>query len=162
MKKRYQIDREQAVRQFHKQAEESGQEPQLHLPLKEVAAALQQSVGELMRQAGLELMQLIMDNEVRQLAGEHYQRRQARAALPLGPRARLPRRRWTEGPHSAAAAAQRRRPRTIPGQLCVVPPLRAARRRRLGQAHARALDTELLESRAGVCRRLWHRKVSGE
>ena len=77
MKKRYQIDREQAVRQFHKQAEESGQELQLHLPLKEVAAALQQSVGELMRQAGLELMQLIMDNEVRQLAGEHYQRREA-------------------------------------------------------------------------------------
>ena len=69
MKKRYQIDREQAVRQFHKQAEESGQELQLHLPLKEVAAALRQSVGELMRQAGLELMQLIMDNEVRQLAG---------------------------------------------------------------------------------------------
>ena len=72
MKKRYQIDREQAARQFHKQAEESGQELQLHLPLKEVAAALQQSVGELMRQAGLELMQLIMDNEVRQLAGEGY------------------------------------------------------------------------------------------
>ena len=77
MKKRYQIDREQAVRQFHKQAEESGQELQLHLPLKEVAAALQQGVGELMRQAGLDLMQLIMDNEVRQLTGEHYQRRQA-------------------------------------------------------------------------------------
>ena len=75
MKKQYQIDREQAVRRFHKQAEESGQELQLHLPLKEVAAALQQGVGELMRQAGLELMQLIMDNEVRQLAGERYQRR---------------------------------------------------------------------------------------
>ena len=44
MKKRYQIDREQAVR-HHKQAEESGQELQLHLPLKEVAAALQQSVS---------------------------------------------------------------------------------------------------------------------
>ena len=28
--------------------------------------------------------------------------------------------------------------------------------------HARALDAELFESRAGVCRRLWHRKVSGE
>ena len=77
MKKRYQIDREQAVRQFQKQAEESGQELHLHLPLKEVAAALQQGVGELMRQAGLELMQLVMDNEVRQLAGEHYQRREA-------------------------------------------------------------------------------------
>ena len=84
MKKRYQIDREQAVRQFHKQAEESGQELQLHLPLKEVAAALQQSVGELMRQAGLDLMQLIMDNEVRQLAGEHYQRRQAEQSYRWG------------------------------------------------------------------------------
>ena len=48
MKKRYQTDREQAVRQFHRQAEESEQELQLHLPLKEVAAALQQGVGELM------------------------------------------------------------------------------------------------------------------
>ena len=76
MKKRYQIDREQAVRRFHRQAEESEQEPQLHLPLKQVAAAPQQGVGQLMRQAGLELMQLIMDNEVGQLAGERYQRRE--------------------------------------------------------------------------------------
>ncbi len=76
MKKRYQIDREQAVRRFNKQAEESEQELQLHLPLKEVAAALQQGVGRLLRQAGLELMQLIMDNEVRQLAGGRYQRRE--------------------------------------------------------------------------------------
>ena len=117
MKKRYQIDREQAVRRFHKQAEQSGQELQLHLPLKEVAAALQQGVGELLRQAGLELMQLIMDNEVRQLAGRLLPAAPSRAALPLGPRKRLPRRRWTEGPHSASAAAQRRRSRTTLGQL---------------------------------------------
>ena len=45
------------------------------LPLKEVAAALQEGVGWLMRDAGLELMQLVMDNEVRQLAGERYERR---------------------------------------------------------------------------------------
>ena len=45
------------------------------MPLKQVAAALQDGVGQLMRQAGLELMPLIMDNEVRQLAGERYQRR---------------------------------------------------------------------------------------
>ena len=43
--------------------------------LKEVAAALQEGVGQLMRQAGLELMQLVMDNEVRHLAGERYERR---------------------------------------------------------------------------------------
>ena len=46
------------------------------MPLKEVAAALQEGVGHLMRQAGLELMQLVMDEEVRELAGERYQRRQ--------------------------------------------------------------------------------------
>ena len=75
MKKRYQIDREDAVRRFRRQAQESEQELQLHLPLQEVAAAWQEGVGHLMRQAGLELMQLIMDNEVRQTAGERYQRR---------------------------------------------------------------------------------------
>ena len=76
MKKRYQIDREQAVRRFREQAATSEQELQLQLPLKEVAAALQEGVGHLMRQAGLELMQLIMDNEVRNLAGERYERRE--------------------------------------------------------------------------------------
>ena len=76
MKKRCQIDREDAVRQFRKRAEQSEESLQLHLPLKEVAAALQEGVGHLMRQAGLELMQLVMDEEVRELAGERYQRRQ--------------------------------------------------------------------------------------
>ena len=75
MKKQYQIDRDSAVRRFQKQAQEGEQELQLNLPLTEVAAALQESVGRLMRQAGLELMQLIMDNEVRSLAGERYERR---------------------------------------------------------------------------------------
>ena len=76
MKRRYQIDRESAVSRFRKHAAESEQELQLHLPLKEVAAALQEGVGHLMRQAGLELMQLIMDNEVRHAAGERYERRE--------------------------------------------------------------------------------------
>ncbi len=76
MTKRYQIDRERAVQAFHRQAEQSEESLQLTLPLKEVAAALQDGVGHLMRQAGLELMQLIMEEEVRQLAGERYQRRE--------------------------------------------------------------------------------------
>ena len=75
MKKRYQIDREQAVGKFQEQAKHSEESLQLTLPLKEVAAALQEGVGRLMRDAGLELMQLVMDNEVRQLAGERYERR---------------------------------------------------------------------------------------
>ena len=76
MKKRYQIDRERAVQNFQKQASHSEQSLQLKLPFKEVAAALQDGVGHLMRQAGLELMQLIMEEEVRQLAGECCQRRE--------------------------------------------------------------------------------------
>ena len=76
MKKRYQIDHERAVQNFQKQASHSEQSLQLTLPFKEVAAALQDGVGHLMRQAGLELMQLIMEEEVRQLAGERCQRRE--------------------------------------------------------------------------------------
>ncbi len=76
MKKRYQIDRERAVQKFQKQAQHSDESLQLTLPLKQVAAALQDGVGHLMRQAGLELMQLIMEEEVRQLAGERCQRRE--------------------------------------------------------------------------------------
>ena len=59
MKKRYQIDREQAVGKFQEQAKHSEESLQLTLPLKEVAAALQEGVGRLMRDAGLELMQLV-------------------------------------------------------------------------------------------------------
>lgn len=84
MKRRYQIDREKAVRRFREEAEKGDREVQLHLPLKEVATALQEGVGELMRQAGLELMQLIMEDEVRQLAGERWQRRQGEQGYRWG------------------------------------------------------------------------------
>ena len=76
MKRRYPIDRAKAVRRFREQAQQEDREIPLHRPLKEVAAALQEGVGELMRQAGLELRQLIMEGEVRQLAGERSKRRQ--------------------------------------------------------------------------------------
>ncbi len=76
MKKRYQIDREKAVRRFREEAAESDPEVQLALPLKQIAAALQVGVGALMRQAGLEPMRLVMEDEVRQLAGERCRRRQ--------------------------------------------------------------------------------------
>ena len=37
VKRRYQIDREKAVRRFREQAQQEDREIQLHLPLKEVA-----------------------------------------------------------------------------------------------------------------------------
>ena len=46
MKKRYQIDRERAVQNFQKQAQHSEESLQLALPLKQVAAALQDGVGK--------------------------------------------------------------------------------------------------------------------
>ena len=52
MRRRYQIDRERAVRRFQEQAAEGPAEVQLHLPLKDVAAALQEGVGQLMRKPG--------------------------------------------------------------------------------------------------------------
>ena len=44
MKKQYQIDRERAVGKFHEQAKHSEESLQLTLPLKEVAAALQEAL----------------------------------------------------------------------------------------------------------------------
>jgi len=76
VKKPYQIDREKAVQQFRDDAQQGDRELQLHLPLKQIVAALQNGVGGLMRQAGLTLMQLIMEDGVRQLAGERCRRRQ--------------------------------------------------------------------------------------
>ena len=84
MKKRYQIDREKAVRRFQQEAAENNRELQLALPLKQVAADLQEGAGELMRRAGLELMQLVMEDEVRQLAGERCRRRQDDEAYRWG------------------------------------------------------------------------------
>ena len=70
MKRRYRIDREKALRRFQKHAEEGPAEVQLHLPLKEAAAALQEGADRLMRQAGLERRQLVLREEVRPLAGK--------------------------------------------------------------------------------------------
>jgi hypothetical protein len=60
MKKRYQIDQQRAVQQFRR--------------------LLQEGVGNLLRHAGLELMHLVMDEEVKSLAGERHQQHEQRRA----------------------------------------------------------------------------------
>ena len=105
MKRRYQIDREKAVHRCERQVAEEDREVQLQLPLKQIAAALQDDVGELMRQAGLELMQLIMEDEVRQLARRTLPTTRGRTRLSPGPRTRLPRRRRPENQSPTAARA---------------------------------------------------------
>lgn len=72
MKKKYQIEKQRAVQGFRKLAQDVNPPVQLMMPMMEVAAFLQEGVGHLQRQAGLLLMQAVMDQEVRHLAGERH------------------------------------------------------------------------------------------
>ena len=75
MKKRYQINRQRAVQQFRQFATEENPSIQMVLPMADVVAMLQDGVGHLLRQAGLALMNLVMEEEVRCLAGERHEQR---------------------------------------------------------------------------------------
>lgn len=70
MKPRYQIEQQRAVQQFRRIATEQNPNIQMILPLADIVGMLQQGVGNLLREAGLTLMQMVMEEEVRQLAGE--------------------------------------------------------------------------------------------
>ena len=74
MKKRYQIDQQRAVQQFRRLATEQNPNIQMILPMADIVGLLQEGVGNLLRHAGLELMHLVMDEEVRHIAGERHQR----------------------------------------------------------------------------------------
>jgi hypothetical protein len=69
MKKRYQIARQRAVQEFRQLAREQNPNLQMIVPMTEVVGLLQEGVGHLMREAGLALMSLVMEEEVRHLAG---------------------------------------------------------------------------------------------
>ena len=73
MKRRYQIAGHRAVQSFRRLAAEGNPNIQLILPMAEVVGLLQEGVGHLLREAGLALMQLVMEEEVRHLAGERHQ-----------------------------------------------------------------------------------------
>ena len=65
MKRRYQIAVHRAVQSFRRWAREENPNIQMVLPLAEVVSLLQEGVGHLLREAGLALMQLVMEEEVR-------------------------------------------------------------------------------------------------
>src|SRR5712671_6656735 len=67
MKKRYQIDQQRAVQQFRRLATEQNPNIQMILPMADIVGLLQEGVGNLLRHAGLELMHLVMDEEVKSL-----------------------------------------------------------------------------------------------
>jgi putative transposase len=84
MKKQYQIDKQRAVQQFRRLATEENPNIQMVLPLAEIVGLLQDGVGHLLREAGLSLMNLVMEEEVRHLAGERHEQHEGRLAHRWG------------------------------------------------------------------------------
>src|SRR5581483_636816 len=94
MKKRYQIESQRAVKQFAEMAAAENPAVQMVLPLAEALGWLRQGVGELIRQAGVQLMDLMMQEEVRALVGERSQRQAERTAV-----------RWLRSPTNARTSS---------------------------------------------------------
>src|SRR6266403_5869663 len=84
MKKPYQIESQRAVKQLEAMAADGNPAVQMVLPMVEMVGWLRKGVGELIRQAGLQLMDLLMQEEVRELAGERSQRQAERTASRWG------------------------------------------------------------------------------
>ena len=84
MKKPYQIESQRAVKQLEAMAADGNPVVQMVLPMAEMLGWLRQGVGELIRQAGLRLMDLLMQEEVRELVGERSQRQAERTAHRWG------------------------------------------------------------------------------
>jgi transposase-like protein len=84
MKKPYQIEAQPAVKQFEAMAADGNPAVQMMLPMAEMVGWLRKGVGELVRQAGLQLMDLLMQEEVRDLVGERSQRQAERTANRWG------------------------------------------------------------------------------
>jgi putative transposase len=84
MKKPYQIEAQRAIKQLDAMAADGNPAVQMMLPMAEMVGWLRKGVGELIRQAGLQLMGLLMQEEVRELAGERSERQSARTANRWG------------------------------------------------------------------------------
>jgi putative transposase len=84
MKRQYQIEQQRAVQQFRRIATEQNPDIQMILPLADIVGLLQQGVGNLLRETGLALMQTVMEEEVRHLAGERHQQHEGRRAHRWG------------------------------------------------------------------------------
>lgn len=84
MKKPYQIEAQRAVKRLEQMTDEGKLTVQMVLPMAETMGWLRQGVGELIRQAGLQLIQLLMEEEVRELVGERSQPQADRQASRWG------------------------------------------------------------------------------
>jgi transposase-like protein len=84
MKKPYQIEAQRAVKQLEAMAADGNPAVQMVLPMAEMVGWLRQGVGALIRQAGLQLMDLMMQEEVRELAGKRSEQQAERRANRWG------------------------------------------------------------------------------
>jgi transposase-like protein len=84
MKKPYQIDAQRAVKQLADMAADGNPSVQMILPLAELMGWVRQGVGELIRQAGLQLMGLMMDAEVEERVGPRGRPQEDRTANRWG------------------------------------------------------------------------------
>jgi len=84
MKKPYQIEAQRAVRQLEEMATDGNPAVQMVLPMAEMVGWLRQGVGALIRQAGLRVMELLMEEEVRERVGERSQPQPERTANRWG------------------------------------------------------------------------------
>ena len=84
MKKPYQIESQRAVKRLEEMAADGNPTVQLMLPMAEMVGWLHKGVREMVTRAGLQLMQLLMEEEVNQLAGERSQNVAGRTANRWG------------------------------------------------------------------------------
>jgi putative transposase len=84
MKKPYQIEAQRAVKQLEAMAADGNPAVQMVLPMAEMMGWLRKGVGALIRQAGLQLMDLMMQEEVRELAGERSEQQAERTVNRWG------------------------------------------------------------------------------
>jgi putative transposase len=84
MKKPYQIESLRAVKRLEEMAGEGNPAIQMVLPMAEMVGWLHKGVGELVRQAGLQLIQLLMEEEVKLLVGQRSQSLPERTANRWG------------------------------------------------------------------------------
>jgi transposase-like protein len=84
MKKPYQIDAQRAVNQLEEMAAQGNPAVQMVLPMAELLGWLHEGVGELIRQAGIQVMGLLMEAEVQERVGARSQRQTDRTASRWG------------------------------------------------------------------------------
>src|SRR3954449_3667405 len=70
MKKPYQIESQRAVKRLEEMVADGNPTVQMVLPMAEMVGWLREGVGELIRRAGLQMIELLMEEEVRHLVGE--------------------------------------------------------------------------------------------